>query len=650
MVRPSEPSHETEVDDDDASEPLSWAADVAAGLALAQRFFTAESNAEEAVGHIYSLQDLLSVGQQRVSVRLKREAPSAKSDEPRATGFDGRKRLRGSPFAVPESICLPAPGTVRENLSGDSARGAIVNIRYRVYINAAARDATPEHKKALLQNTLGVEGLGTYLRAAENDPGAVWPTQETMPNVFDAALALLNELFDPQPHTACLGAHFNALCEDPDQSAVEFIQNVRRKAMLCEFGTAGDILIVSPTKNFFQDGQGLHTTEAARHRERRGARRPLIVTVIWSASRRSVVAFRFKMAALLVERFKMPGRMTAIFSKLRCKMAPARLVPRAPPRPSLLRTPPLQLRHRLARVPATTAGRRGIGPTQPHALPGAERCGCHGHFAWVCCTTMESTSHQGTSTVTNTVSVLQVVTTIPAQTESVLTGAAPVGVPADRVLDAPAPAVLPAVGHTRTIHTSTGSTSTARMAVPVAPAAADHTVPTSVLSVHTSLVPATRILPAATSTLAVLLPTDDDLQDIMSDCRSPEVHLLSVAAEIPDLLESPKFEHFKPVLDAYIKGHFAAALVYKGLLRCVAHCAELASDPGDEAASVEHCFASLEAVMQFVVQSRLLLSRATGTDPSDGFWADLQPMLAACERMLAVGASGLPTLAQVSIP
>ncbi|KAH8042774.1 hypothetical protein HPB51_025826 [Rhipicephalus microplus] len=61
MVRPGEPSHETEVDDADAaSEPLPQAADVAAGLALAQWFLTAESNAKEALGHIYSLQDLLS--------------------------------------------------------------------------------------------------------------------------------------------------------------------------------------------------------------------------------------------------------------------------------------------------------------------------------------------------------------------------------------------------------------------------------------------------------------------------------------------------------------------------------------------------------------------------------------------------------------
>ncbi|KAH8040745.1 hypothetical protein HPB51_012060 [Rhipicephalus microplus] len=68
----------------------------------------------------------------KVSVRLGREVPLAKSDEPRATGVDGRKRLRGSPSDVPERIYLPAPDAARENLSGDSARSATFNIRYRV--------------------------------------------------------------------------------------------------------------------------------------------------------------------------------------------------------------------------------------------------------------------------------------------------------------------------------------------------------------------------------------------------------------------------------------------------------------------------------------------------------------------------------------
>ncbi|KAH8024897.1 hypothetical protein HPB51_002305 [Rhipicephalus microplus] len=75
MVRPSEPSHETEVDDNAAaSEPLPRAADVAAGLALAQRFFAAENNAEEALGHIYSLQDLLS------AARISKQKQTAITD------------------------------------------------------------------------------------------------------------------------------------------------------------------------------------------------------------------------------------------------------------------------------------------------------------------------------------------------------------------------------------------------------------------------------------------------------------------------------------------------------------------------------------------------------------------------------------------
>ena len=36
-----------------------------------------------------------------------------------------------------------------------------------------------------------------------------------------------------------------------------------------------------------------------------------------------------------------------------------------------------------------------------------------------------------------------------------------------------------------------------------------------------------------------------------------------VLVSIISSLEEPKFEQFKPILDAYITHHFAAALVYK---------------------------------------------------------------------------------------
>ncbi|KAH8019184.1 hypothetical protein HPB51_017411 [Rhipicephalus microplus] len=61
MVRPDDCIPENDDDDDDiGNEPPPRAADVAAGLALAQRFFVGEHDAEDALRHVYSLQNLLA--------------------------------------------------------------------------------------------------------------------------------------------------------------------------------------------------------------------------------------------------------------------------------------------------------------------------------------------------------------------------------------------------------------------------------------------------------------------------------------------------------------------------------------------------------------------------------------------------------------
>ena len=73
-------------------------------------------------------------------------------------------------------------------------------------------------------------------------------------------------------------------------------------------------------------------------------------------------------------------------------------------------------------------------------------------------------------------------------------------------------------------------------------------------------------------------------------------------------LEDPKFEHFKPVMDAYISGHFAAALVYKGLLSCVRHCCDLVPQT-ERQEPIQKCFKSLEYIAKFVIQSRKLFSQ-----------------------------------------
>lgn len=59
IVRPHELVHESDSDDSDI-EPEPKAADVGAALAVAERFFAGESNAEEALAHVRSFQNLVS--------------------------------------------------------------------------------------------------------------------------------------------------------------------------------------------------------------------------------------------------------------------------------------------------------------------------------------------------------------------------------------------------------------------------------------------------------------------------------------------------------------------------------------------------------------------------------------------------------------
>ncbi|XP_063227619.1 dedicator of cytokinesis protein 3 [Bacillus rossius redtenbacheri] len=111
----------------------------------------------------------------------------------------------------------------------------------------------------------------------------------------------------------------------------------------------------------------------------------------------------------------------------------------------------------------------------------------------------------------------------------------------------------------------------------------------------------------------------------------PVFHAL---VSIFSLMDDSKFEHFRPVMDAYIKGHFAAALVYKGLLSSVQHCAEWVSST-EKQEPIQKCFRSLEYIFKFIIQSRLLFARATGGQYEDSFRKDLYNVFSALSKMLA---------------
>jgi dedicator of cytokinesis protein 3 len=107
-----------------------------------------------------------------------------------------------------------------------------------------------------------------------------------------------------------------------------------------------------------------------------------------------------------------------------------------------------------------------------------------------------------------------------------------------------------------------------------------------------------------------------------------------VLVSIFSLLHSNKFEHFKPVIDAYIENHFAAALVYKGLLSSVQHCAEWLST-SERPEPIQKCFESIEYIFKLIIQSRKLFSEATGGQFEESFRRDLQMVFISLDQMLA---------------
>ncbi|KAJ8981636.1 hypothetical protein NQ317_000864 [Molorchus minor] len=111
-----------------------------------------------------------------------------------------------------------------------------------------------------------------------------------------------------------------------------------------------------------------------------------------------------------------------------------------------------------------------------------------------------------------------------------------------------------------------------------------------------------------------------------------------VLVSIFNLLDGSKYQHFKPVLDAYIKNHFAAALVYKGLLTSVQHCADWIVS-FDKQEPIQKCFKSLEYIFKLIIQSRILFSRATGGHFEDNFRRDLFSVFSSLNKMLTINDS-----------
>ncbi|KAJ8358994.1 hypothetical protein SKAU_G00155190 [Synaphobranchus kaupii] len=112
---------------------------------------------------------------------------------------------------------------------------------------------------------------------------------------------------------------------------------------------------------------------------------------------------------------------------------------------------------------------------------------------------------------------------------------------------------------------------------------------------------------------------------------------------IINLLRDSKYYHFRPVMDTYIQKHFAGALAYKELIRCLKwymdRSAEVVrQDP------IQEAMRALEYLFKFIVQSRILYSRATCGMEEDQFRSSIHELFQSIRFVLSLDSRSSETL------
>uniref|UniRef100_A0A3Q0RDM2 Dedicator of cytokinesis 3 n=1 Tax=Amphilophus citrinellus TaxID=61819 RepID=A0A3Q0RDM2_AMPCI len=112
---------------------------------------------------------------------------------------------------------------------------------------------------------------------------------------------------------------------------------------------------------------------------------------------------------------------------------------------------------------------------------------------------------------------------------------------------------------------------------------------------------------------------------------------------IINLLRDSKYYHFRPVMDTYIQKHFAGALAYKELIRCL----KWYMDRSAEVVRQDHiqeAMRALEYLFKFIIQSRILYSRATCGMEEEQFRSSIQELFQSIRFVLSLDSRNSETL------
>ncbi|XP_076003220.1 dedicator of cytokinesis protein 3 [Genypterus blacodes] len=112
---------------------------------------------------------------------------------------------------------------------------------------------------------------------------------------------------------------------------------------------------------------------------------------------------------------------------------------------------------------------------------------------------------------------------------------------------------------------------------------------------------------------------------------------------IINLLRDSKFYHFRPVMDTYIQKHFAGALAYKELIRCLRWYMDRSAEVVRQD-HIQEAMRALEYLFKFIVQSRILYSRATCGMEEEQFRTSIQELFQSIRFVLSLDSRNSETL------
>ncbi|KAE8611914.1 hypothetical protein XENTR_v10012636 [Xenopus tropicalis] len=112
---------------------------------------------------------------------------------------------------------------------------------------------------------------------------------------------------------------------------------------------------------------------------------------------------------------------------------------------------------------------------------------------------------------------------------------------------------------------------------------------------------------------------------------------------IINLLRDSKYYHFRPVLDSYIQKHFAGALAYRELIRCLKWYMDRSADLVRQD-HIQEAMRALEILFKFIIQSRLLFARSTAGLDEEPFRCSIHELFQSMRFVLSLDTRSSDTL------